>query len=713
MINYLDGNVVMNSDQLGAKLADFSRLHLQPVRRIHITVEVLDKNDSIIDVLQGISTGGNLSIDAKSFIRRTGSLSFVLFDKLLPNSKSLLWMTNKIRIYAGIDDLNAKDATATHFCLGTFYITEPSVTVNKDNRSISISLQDRMGRWEDEEFENRVLIPAGIKVSEGLKSLLTLVGETELSLIEDTGDLTVPYDVEFAQGSNVLDALQKLVGLYMDWECFYDTEGKFVFRKMTFIYDREVTPEFVFEEHSPLVIAFNENFTYKAVKNRIVVFGAMDNVTGIVPRSQADLAEDANFGANNIGIKKKVLVEQSLTTKEQCQAKAEYELFKASNLQETGTITSIPIYFLDANHVIEVYNNATGETEKFVIDAITFGLLPSEFAQIQVHKLYYDDIIIDTHDEKIDYICDRIINKGWLSTPEMRIRDYYGLQGNGTKLILNFEYNAIGGTTAYTTGYFGTTSQTLTVDLVDLGNATDDNGDNHTNKGDYSDRIIGHEMVHAVMNSAMGMAKTSGLPEWFKEGSAEFIHGADERLKISILEDEEINDAMLQYVINRAVSLLNGNGWLADSNEYSASYLIMKYIDKKIVVGKDMKSFMASVKDSPSDGLNAVKEAIVANTAFATFDDFINDFKDNAMNYVKTQVTLNPIGDEVDTGSIGGSDHRGTASLTAEDIFDESQATEGLVSIGFEVELPSGILPWNPPDRAIGDAIIEQDFMVY
>lgn len=687
MKKYLDGNVVMRTDFSSGKLEDYTRLHLQRLRQTTINVEVLDQNDNVIDILNGVATGGNISVDRKSFIRRTGSMTFVLSDNLLPKSKSLLWMTNKIRIYAGIDDLRSKDSTTTHFLIGTFHITEPSVTINKDNRTISIDLRDRMSRWEAGEFENKIIIPVDVKISDAMTLLMSLIGEQNIGEIEDSGSLTVPYDLEFAEGSNILDAIQKIAGLYMDWECFYTTDGYFTFRKMKFVYDKSVEPEFKFDEFSPLVIAFNENFTYTGVKNRIITIGEMDSTTGLIPRSQMDLDPTAPFGANDIGVRKKVIVDASLKNKEQCQAKAKYELFQTSNLQETGTITSIPIYFLDANHVIEVFNYSTKETEKFVVDAMTFGLQPSEFAQIQIHKLYYDDILVDTHDAKIDLIIDKIKNKGWFALPEQRIKDYYGLVGNGTKLVVNFEYNAIGGTTAYTTGFLGTTTQTMTIDLVDLGNFTDDNGDNGGNKGDYADRVIAHEMLHAVMNSSMGMAKTSTLPIWFKEGTAEFLHGADERFKISILEDGKINDAMLQFIINRAVGLLNETDkWVPDSNEYSASYLIMKYLDKKIVVGKDMKNFMATVKDSGSTGSLAVKEAIVANTAFTSFDNFVADFKANAMNYVKTKMTLNLTGDEVDTGSIGGIDHRGTTALSAESIFDESKAIAGVVSTGFVVE---------------------------
>ncbi|MEH7207626.1 hypothetical protein V7094_15510 [Priestia megaterium] len=681
---FINGNVVMNGESVGNSLSDFTSLHLQSIRRLTITVEVLDKNNNTMDVLQGLSTGGSLSVDGTSLIRRTGTLSFVLFDRLLPAQNNLLWITNKIRIYAGIDDLRTQNNTTTHFCLGTFYITEPSVSIAKDNRSITINLQDRMGRWEDEEFENTVIIEANTPIAEGLKAILTVMGETEFSEIQSS-DLVVPYQLEFAQGSTVIDAIDKIAKLYMDWDAFYDTEGKFVFRKMQLVYDRTIEPQWVFDENSPLMLSFDENYTYKGVKNRIVVFGAMDEKTGLTPRSQADLIPSSTFGSDAVGIRKKVFVETTLTTKEQCQAKSQYELWKASNLQESASIVTMPIYYLDANHIIQVTNPATKEVEKYIVDTIALGLNISETMTITAHKVYYDDIQLDVQDAKVEYIIDKITNKGWLATPEARILQYYGLKGNGTPLVVNFEYNSIGGTTAYTTGYLGTTTQTLTVDLVDLGSATDDNGDHHTNKGDYADRIIGHEMVHAVMNSAMGMAKTSTLPTWFKEGSAEFIHGADERLKISIVEDEAINDSMLDYIIDRGVDLLNGGGWISDSNEYSASYVILKYIDKNMKSGKDMKSFMASILGSAGDGAQALKDAITLNTTFTTYQAFVDSFKANGANFVKTKITLNLTGDEVDTGSIGGIDHRGTVALNAEDIFDESKAVAGVISTGFVV----------------------------
>lgn len=684
--DFLQGNIIMNGESIAERASEFSKLHLQSIRRLHVTVEVLDQNNKTVDVLQGVSTGGSMNVNGTSLIRRTGSMSFVLFDKLLPNEKSSLWMTNKIRVYTGIDDLSTFEGIATHFCLGTFFITEPSVTISKDNRTITIELQDRMAMWETEQLENKLIIEPETPVSVGIKSLLSVMGETQFAYIEDTLE-TVPYQIEFAQGSNVLEAIQKLRDLYMDWEAFYDTEGNFVFRKMKMTYDKAIIPHWKFDEESPLLLTFTENFTYKEVKNRVLVYGAMNEKTGLTPKSQADLVPDSLFGANKIGIKKKIIIDAKYTKKEQCEAKSKFELWKSSSLQEKITITTVPVYFLDANHILEVWNPATAEVERYIIDTIGFGLGANEPMNITAHKIYYDDVLLDTHDAKITYLIDMITNKGWLSIPEARIKAYYGLEGDGSKLVVNFEYNQSGGTTAYITGYMGTTTQLLTIDLVDLGEGIGDSGDNPLDsKADYTDRILGHEMLHAVMNNNFGMDKISKLPVWFTEGSAELLHGADERVKVSIVDNGSINDERLSYIIDLGVLMLTDGRWDSASDSYSSSYLIMKYIDKKITTGKDMKAFMNSIKVSTKNGFEALKDAVVANTAFTTYEAFIADFKTNGVNFVKTNMTLNLTGDEVDTGSIGGIDHRGQSPLNAESIFDNSSAVAGLISSGFSVE---------------------------
>jgi flagellin len=49
----------------------------------------------------------------------------------------------------------------------------------------------------------------------------------------------------------------------------------------------------------------------------------------------------------------------------------------------------------------------------------------------------------------------------------------------------------------------------------------------------YNDRILAHELTHAIMADQLGDVYYDS-PTWFKEGTAEFIPGADERLKNDI-----------------------------------------------------------------------------------------------------------------------------------------------------------------------------------
>ncbi|MFD2679315.1 flagellinolysin [Bacillus seohaeanensis] len=278
----------------------------------------------------------------------------------------------------------------------------------------------------------------------------------------------------------------------------------------------------------------------------------------------------------------------------------------------------------------------------------------------------------------VDNVLKGLKEGGWLQVAEQEIKDLYGITGQGSKLKVILEEGepygelaSVGGTTAM---------MELHIDLSDFDPATGENGSNSLGPGYYADRVIAHEMVHAVMNDAFGAVKTNAMQKWFKEGSAEFIPGGDERLKGVIGTSGSIDSTKVTDLVTRATNLLNGEDslgdpvtWNGDNTDYSAGYVIMKYVETKLTSGKDFTDLMGHIKASSSAGDLAVEEAIEANTSFATFDDFITDFKSNAGTYING-LSLDWGTDETDTGSIKGSDHGGT-DFNAENIIDESLAT--------------------------------------
>ena len=685
---YLTGDVVMGSKDL-SNINNYADLHLQSIRNIEIVVEVLDKDLNALETIEGMATGGSINVSNSSLLRRTGSLSFTLFDYLMPQKESLLWMTNRIRVYAGIKNLSASEGTMTYFCLGTFYITEPSVAVNADSREVSITLEDNMMRWETHEIDTQLVIEAETPLHSAMALTMNYFGEWNLD-IEFT-DLTVPYKLEFPVGTNVMSIVEALRNLYMDWDCYYDIDGTFVFKKMHIQREDGEPVAWRFVGDTNHMTSHSEAFTYKNVKNKITVIGSMDEITGLTPKAEASIINsESPFHESEIGVRRKVISDTSLSTVQQCDSKARYELFKQSTFQEQLTMGTLPIYFLDGNDIIEVENPTTKEVYKYIIDTIGISLDLGGDMSISAHKLYYDHFdvgsTLDEYRETADIVINGITNKGWLSIPEQRILDYFGIYGSGNKVIVRFEEGMLFGTTAYVTGYTGgETTQTITVDLADF-KSYGDSGDTGHSKSEYSDRILGHEVLHLIMNDYFSVDKTIDMQTWFKEGLGEFVHGADERLKTSIVESGSINNEKLDKIISNAVDMLNNNSWLGDSDTYSASYLIIKYIDKHIVDGKDWKDIMKSIRDSNKESTTSVKDAIVSNTSFSSFADFINSFSTNGSMFVKTSVNLNYIGDEADTGSIGGSDHRGDNPLNAEDVFDNSKAVKGIVLKNFEVE---------------------------
>lgn len=83
----------------------------------------------------------------------------------------------------------------------------------------------------------------------------------------------------------------------------------------------------------------------------------------------------------------------------------------------------------------------------------------------------------------------------------------------------------------------------------------------------YLDRTIAHELTHAVM--AANINYFGYLPTLFKEGSAELVHGIDDKRKTNI--QDLANDA------SKLRSALNGNS----ADTYAAGYIALRYLAKQ------------------------------------------------------------------------------------------------------------------------------------
>ena len=356
--------------------------HLQPTRVLHTRIDLLNSSGIVVDRLEGISLEGSVSANADSLIRRTATLKMALSSNLLPSQESLLWITNRIRPWIGLEDYFG---TIHYYCQGTYMIKNPSVDISVKGRTISIELADKMYALEGMPIETILRLDAGIPISDAVKTVTQSIGG-ENNLLIDTHPYTIPSKQEFKPDQSVLDVEKTLRDLYMNWECFYNLEGYFVFRKIPNHLNDPVVWDFA---DQPFILTSKSDFAYDNIKNHVKVIGrTLDNGTTVsVMAENNDVSSP--FSIAKIG--KRSLVPPSndkYFTVEQCQADADYNLFKHGNYNEKVSISCAPIYFLDVNHLVNFNSPEDGMVGKYCVTTLTVPLDHKSEMSFTAYKIY-------------------------------------------------------------------------------------------------------------------------------------------------------------------------------------------------------------------------------------------------------------------------------------------------------------------------------------
>jgi flagellin len=262
------------------------------------------------------------------------------------------------------------------------------------------------------------------------------------------------------------------------------------------------------------------------------------------------------------------------------------------------------------------------------------------------------------------------LRMGWLEQAENMISQYYGLVGDGATLSIDLTSfsDGAGGTLARvgsTPGGPGGrgTNVTLQIDMADFAPPNLPDGGTAPL---YADRVITHEMVHAVMARTTNFTSLGTTSTWFLEGTAEFIHGADERAAADIAAAAGATfDAKVQTILNNDL----GGAWGGTSADYTAGYIATRYLHQKLKDAGEsgLKDFMAYL-DGP--GAPTMDQALdhffgtgAGNAAYGQAD-FIAEVQANGVAFVDANVNLT----NADTGGIGGLDADGGAARTAQQV---------------------------------------------
>jgi flagellin len=278
----------------------------------------------------------------------------------------------------------------------------------------------------------------------------------------------------------------------------------------------------------------------------------------------------------------------------------------------------------------------------------------------------------------------QILQSGVLAESEDIINDVLGLTGDGAKLKIDLEHDAVNGvlaSVAYASG--SGNNLTMTIDLADFSTLDAD-------KTKLLKSTLLHEMVHAVMANQMNLAAT---PIWFREGTAEAVSGADARVAGDIANltngVADIKDE-LNTIFDSTAELGGSPTAKQVAGVYSGGYIAMRYLENQIGSAA-IKSFMGDLANGDN-----FDTALSNNSSYADADALQTEIM--AGTVFEDFITANINTGNADNGAFGGLDASSGPSREETIVGANSAAT----TANFSTSLVSGDDDYDPDDYGAG-----------
>lgn len=388
-------------------------------KSVYIKIELLDRNYLTLAELNGVTVDLSLSIDANSDIRRTVSLTMaVKDDSLLLGENRKIWFDRYIRVYVGYLNTLSPEQEVLWYNAGIYLFNQTSYSYDASTKTLSLSCSDLMSELTG--ARNGTIPAMMMQISEGANIREVMIkaltqdynaeGEEDTLLhrpyiIDDIGGevsvspgspdpRNVPYDLKFNAGATRYQVIEKLRDLYPGWETYFDGNGVFICKRIPTCKDDAVAlDDSILSE---LVISEQLSNSLEEVKNDIILYGAQKKDNTQIEARCWDENEDSPFCIQKLGRITQVLSGgeyEKISTNELALQRANYELWKATRLNDGLQLQTITIPWLDVNQKIRYTPKITGKTEEWIIKSINHSV-SSGTSSLQLVKFYplYPDI---------------------------------------------------------------------------------------------------------------------------------------------------------------------------------------------------------------------------------------------------------------------------------------------------------------------------------
>ena len=261
-------------------------------KRCLLRVEVLNKDMTVINTIEGDVIGGNITIDAESDIRRTCNLTLHISSAdYYPTENSQMFLNKYIRVFVGIQ-VNSDDETEW-IPMGIYAYSTLGYSYDSENKTLSLSGVDLMSELTGARDGNIEAQDITLEASKGTNistvmadvlrqmtrfkeyNIDTIGSEYDTKHSNYTGAsyTELPYDVSVESSPTVYNVLTSLSTIYPNWEIYFDVNGIF---NCHMIPDGQFEPNVLTDDIlQPLLISENINIDWQNIYNKISVWGAL------------------------------------------------------------------------------------------------------------------------------------------------------------------------------------------------------------------------------------------------------------------------------------------------------------------------------------------------------------------------------------------------------------------------------------------------------
>lgn len=389
---------------------EMREVHFQTDRKEYARISLLqqyfltEKNHKVrkfkkTGVIHSNVISGNFNMNADSDIRRTCSLDLLVTDSSFFIGKDKkIWLDKLFRVEVGIKSLKTNEII--WFDKGIFAIDSPKLSYSLTTKNLHIDGLDLMCTLNGKlggVLEEDTIMEANEPISSAIAGVLTEIGMVSVSnqLIE-ANNYVIPYKIEKGAKESVYDLLKTITNLYIDYEMFFDENGRFIYQRVKNRYYADTNAvnndviTYSFIDKYDVNFSYDINYHFDNVKNKIIVRGKLleDGTQIVVTKENTDINSPFNINSN-IGVRALPIQDNDIITEEQCDQRAKFEKWKHNDLNEQLSIQCLPLYFLDVNNIIQFDKKdiELSKNDRWLIDSISMGLGKNKSMSVTTHKI--------------------------------------------------------------------------------------------------------------------------------------------------------------------------------------------------------------------------------------------------------------------------------------------------------------------------------------